>query len=689
MPQHIMGLVTTIGGVVGVLIVGIFAFIKVCFIKVKQGKALVRTGMGKPKVAFSGMLVLPIIHVKEMMDISVKRVVIERMGTDGLICRDNLRADIKVAFFVGVNNTQEDVLKVAQSLGVAKGSEVQALVEFFDAKFSDALKTVGKRFDFVDLYNSRDQFKADILKEIGTDLNGYFLDDAAIDYLEQTDINNLNAMNILDAEGIKKITDLTAEQKVLANDIRNEEEKTITRQNVEAREAILEMERQLAETEEKQKREVETAKAREEAETKKVQEEERLKSERARIITEEELAIATENKDRQIIVAAKNKERTDAVETERVEKDRLLEVTERQRAVELADIEKDKAIEEEKKNFQHIVKERVIVEKTVVVEEEKIKDTKEWAEAERLKKVAVIDAEKKAEEKLITDVKAAEAEKQAMERKAAELLIQAQGEKEVMEQKAQEKIIAANAEKEASVQQSEAMKKLAEGKIAETAASGMAEVQVMEARANAVELEGKAEALVINEKGSAEASVMQKKFNAEAIGINEKAEAMKLFNEAGKEHEEFKLKLDKELQVEIAEIDMQKDLAMSQAAVLKEGLTQANIDIVGGETTFFEQIAGAITKGKSVDRMVNNSETLTDVKETFFNGDPAYFKEKLQNFVDQFAISSEDVKNLSLSALINRMMSQADDSKTKSTLSTILSGVEKLGLGNTKGGTWL
>lgn len=240
-----------------------------------------------------------------------------------------------------------------------------------------------------------------------------------------------------------------------------------------------------------------------------------------------------------------------------------------------------------------------------------------------------------------------------------------------MEQRAQETIITANAEKEASVQRSDAMKTLAEGKIAETAAEGMAEVQVLEARATAIEKEG-----------TAEANVMQKKYTAEAQGINEKAESMKLFNDAGKEHEEFKLKLDKELQIELAEIDMQKDLAMSQASVIREGLSSANIDIVGGESTFFDQIAGAITKGKSVDRMVDNSETLTDIKETFFNGDPAYFKEKLAGFVDQFAISSEDVKNLSISALIHKMMSKAEDSQSQSTLNTILAGVEKLGLGN-------
>ena len=87
-----------IGG--AVLIFGVFAMIARFYRKVPQGKVLVRNGMGGSKVSFSGMLVLPILHKIEIMDISVKRVEIERTEKDGLVCMDNLRADIKVAFFV-------------------------------------------------------------------------------------------------------------------------------------------------------------------------------------------------------------------------------------------------------------------------------------------------------------------------------------------------------------------------------------------------------------------------------------------------------------------------------------------------------------------------------------------------------------------------------------------------------------
>ncbi len=125
-----------VAGVALLVVVGLLVIIIKCYRKVLQGQALIRNGMGGTKVCFSGMIVIPILHKCEYMDISVKRIEIDRRALQGLICKDNLRADIVVAFFVRVNNTVEDVIKVAQSLGCERASDRQALIELFDAKFS-------------------------------------------------------------------------------------------------------------------------------------------------------------------------------------------------------------------------------------------------------------------------------------------------------------------------------------------------------------------------------------------------------------------------------------------------------------------------------------------------------------------------------------------------------------------------
>ena len=636
----------------GIFIIGggIAALMIKCLRKVEQGSAIIRNGMGGTKVSFDRNVVIPILHIVESMDISVKRIEIDRSGEDGLICKDNIRADIKVAFFVRVNKETEDVKRVAQFLGCARASDEIALRTVFEPKFSEALKTVGKQFDFVELYNSREEFREQILRIIGTDLNGYVLDDAAIDYLEQTDLEKLNPNNVLDAEGIKKITDLTAKEVTLANQITREKEMTLKKQDVEAREAILALERQQVDAEEKQEREIAEITARQEAEASVVQQEERQRSELARIGADEEIAIAEENRLRAVIVAAKSKERTDAVETERVERERGLEVAERERVVTLADIEKEKAIEVEKKNIQDVIKERVMVERTVVEEEEKIKDTREFAAAERKKQVAVTAAEEIAQQQLVKEVKKADAEKQAADLQAQTI------------------VVTAEANRLSAEKQTDAKKMLAEAMQAEVAATGLAEAQVTLEKAVALEKEG-----------TAEAKVIELKFEADAKGITQKAEAMKLFDGVGKEHEEFKLRLHKEKDVEIAGIDAQRQIAEAQAQMVAESLRSANIDIVGGDSKFFDSIVNSITAGKQVDRIVDNSEVLTDVKETFFTGDPAQFKAEINRYIDMFGVTSEDVKNLSVAALIGQMMGLTNDKEVLGKLQEMMGAANRTG----------
>lgn len=663
------------------------AIIAMFYRKIPQGQALVKTGFGGTAVAFDkGMYVIPVLHKLEIMDISVKKIEIDRLQNDGLICKDNMRADIKVAFFVRVNKSRDAIIEVAQTIGCERASHISTLNDLFEAKFSEALKTVGKKFDFIELYDSRAEFRDEIIKEIGRDLNGYTLEDCAIDYLEQTPISFLKSDNILDAEGIKKITELTAIQNIKSNLIRRDEEKIIRKQDVEAREAILELDKQLAEKEEQQKREIANIKSREEATTSKVADEERLKSESARIITDEKVAVAEENKDRQIIVAQKNKERTLAVETERVEKDRMLEATERERIVTLAQIEKEKVVEVEKKNIQDVIRDRVALEKNVVEEKEKIKDLEAFKDADRQKQVAITLAEKEAEETLIMKIKLAEAEKEAAKQRSEQILIEAQ------------------ANKEASVKEADARKTIAEARAKEEAAIGISEAQVMHAKAEAHERQGIVDATIVEKmalaeaigisakaeanklEGLAEADVIREKASAEASGIEEKAEAMKKLDGVGKDHEEFKLKLDKEKEIELAEINIQKEIADAQATVLSEALKAANIDIVGGESMFFDQIVGQITRAKGIDRLVKHSSNIKDVKDAILGSSDVKgnLLEKIREFATNYGISSEDIKNLTISKLLLDLQQKSSSTDEQNTFMNLFNLASSLGLSDKK-----
>ncbi|GGR14775.1 hypothetical protein GCM10010497_16270 [Streptomyces cinereoruber] len=652
----------TMGIGVLVAVVLLFALVLVfvvsrLFRKVEQGKALIVSKMRKVDVTFTGQVVLPVLHKAEVMDISVKTIEISRTGRDGLICRDNIRADIRISFFVRVNKTVEDVIRVAQAIGTARASDKDTLQELFNAKFSEALKTVGKQLDFTDLYTKREELRFRIIEIIGIDLNGYSLEDAAIDYLEQTPLAQLDPGNILDAQGIRKITELTAAENVRTNEFRQHEQKEITRQNVDAREAILELERRQADAEIKQKREIDTVRAREEAETARVVEEERLRAQSAFLKTEEQLGIQRENQAREVAVAQKNRERVIAVENERIEKDRLLEVIARDRETELTRISAEKEVEAERRDIAEVIRERVAVDRTVAEQEESIKRLRAVEEAERNRQAVVIAAEAEAQEKLVKDIKAAEAAEQAAVHRAAEELTLAEARNKAADMDARAKM------------------RLAEGIQAEAAAEGLAAVQVRDKEADVIEKAGRAEAGATEarlraeaagarekalaeaegarEKALAEATAIGEKLKAEAAGLTEKAAAMAALDEASRTHEEFRLRLEAEKDVRLAGLDVQRQVAEAQATVLATGLENADINIVGGESVFLDRLVQSVSLGKSVDGFVGHSQTAQALAGPWLDGSQP-FTEDLTNVLG--SLSSSDVRDLSVSALLAKLM---------------------------------
>ncbi|MFC7928344.1 flotillin family protein [Streptomyces cinereoruber] len=652
----------TMGIGVLVAVVLLFALVLVfvvsrLFRKVEQGKALIVSKMRKVDVTFTGQVVLPVLHKAEVMDISVKTIEISRTGRDGLICRDNIRADIRISFFVRVNKTVEDVIRVAQAIGTARASDKDTLQELFNAKFSEALKTVGKQLDFTDLYTKREELRFRIIEIIGIDLNGYSLEDAAIDYLEQTPLTQLDPGNILDAQGIRKITELTAAENVRTNEFRQHEQKEITRQNVDAREAILELERRQADAEIKQKREIDTVRAREEAETARVVEEERLRAQSAFLKTEEQLGIQRENQAREVAVAQKNRERVIAVENERIEKDRLLEVIARDRETELTRISAEKEVEAERREIAEVIRERVAVDRTVAEQEESIKRLRAVEEAERNRQAVVIAAEAEAQEKLVKDIKAAEAAEQAAVHRAAEELTLAEARNKAADMDARAKM------------------RLAEGIQAEAAAEGLAAVQVRDKEADVIEKAGRAEAGATEarlraeaagarekalaeaegarEKALAEATAIGEKLKAEAAGLTEKAAAMAALDEASRTHEEYRLRLEAEKDIRLAGLDVQRQVAEAQATVLATGLENADINIVGGESVFLDRLVQSVSLGKSVDGFVGHSQTAQALAGPWLDGSQP-FTEDLTNVLG--SLSSSDVRDLSVSALLAKLM---------------------------------
>jgi hypothetical protein len=186
----------------------------------------------------------------------------------------------------------------------------------------------------------------------------------------------------------------------------------------------------------------------------------------------------------------------------------------------------------------------------------------------------------------------------------------------------------------------------------------------------------------------AEAAVLEQKLRSEAEGIKEKAAAMKQLDGVGKEHEEFKLNLDKQKEVELAQINIQKDIAAAQATVIARALESAKIDIVGGEPVFFDKIIGAISNAKVVDQYADKSAIINTVKEQLLssaNGETVL--DKLRGLIAGSSIKSEDVKNLTVSALLMKLIKSAKSEDDQSMLSELLSMAKRFGIDNTNAGS--
>ncbi len=714
MPQEMAIMVVVIGGV---LLLGILLLIARTWRQVDQGRAMIVNKMGsEPKVTFTGAIVLPIVNKAEVMDLSVKTIDVARRGKDGLICADNIRADIKVTFFVRVNKTTDDVLRVAQSIGCVRASQQTTLEELFAAKFSEALKTVGKKMEFEQLYTQRDIFKDQIIQVIGKDLNGYVLDDAAIDYLEQTPIEILDPNNVLDALGIRKITEITTGANIQTNELKQRERMELGKSNLTSQEAIYRFEQQQSEAEAKKNKEIAIANAREENEANRfrLEEEKRTHVERQR--AEEAIQMAEQAKLRAVQVSEQGRIREVAIEKVRVQKAHDLEEVGRTKEVSLTQIEMNKSLETEKRAIADIIRARVAVDKTVAVEEEAIKDLRTDSEAKRHKHVTIVHAEAAAQELFIKDIKRAEAEQQVATSHAKKQLILAEASMEASDKEARAAIRRSEGTQAEAAAQGLANVRVKEADAIATEKVGMAEARVRdaqilvtdkegtviaenvrrkamaeatgrEAEAAAIEKTGIAEAVGIREKllaevtaKEAEAGAIEKRMLAEARGLAEKANALKALDGNAREHEEFRLRLANEREIAIEQIHARVQMTEQQAKIMAEAMGKADIKIIGGDGQFFDRFVKAVALGNSIDGVVESSEVVKRALGDRLNGNG---HGKLLDDVREMARAAATDKNATLSSLLGNLMMKADDS-TKTKLKTLLEQARQLGVHDDK-----
>jgi uncharacterized membrane protein YqiK len=406
------GLLTTLTGVIITAITNVYR-------KTSADQAFVRTGMGGPKVIMDGgTFVLPVVHRVLEVNLRTMKLAVNPRGRNALITRDNLRSDVLAQFYIRVQADHGHILNAARSLGEnsVNAENVEALVS---EKLVSALRAIASQMDLFEIHTKRDEFAERVKDHVKSDLeaNGLLLESVTISELDQTDPSELSDDNVFDAQGKKKITEITTAAIVERNRLDRDAERMKREKDVQTRQQVLELERQQAEAEANQATEIAIVRANKERESQEAQIKQNQAVETAKIIQDR-------------AIQAASIERDQSLKTAGVERDQAVQVAERQKEIAVAQQEAQRAIAEQGALQAKAERERAAQEVTTV---EQLAQADREAQKQVIGAKATIEQEKirrqtEAEVSAYSQVKQAEGEREAAAKQAEAKLQIAQAE---------------------------------------------------------------------------------------------------------------------------------------------------------------------------------------------------------------------------------------------------------------------
>lgn len=142
-----------------------------------------------------------------------------------------MKAEVKAIFYIRVDNNEQAIINVLQSVGNQRIESQRALEHIFVDKFSESMQTIAHHFYQDEIALRIEEFKHHLFNIIGTDLNGFILDDIAIEYINP--LKNSGETTTTDA--YRKYEEQLSEIKKTAqkteNELHNEKEKHRKTQN--------------------------------------------------------------------------------------------------------------------------------------------------------------------------------------------------------------------------------------------------------------------------------------------------------------------------------------------------------------------------------------------------------------------------------------------------------------------------
>lgn len=397
-------------GIIVTLIVlflaSVWAYTRV-YVITPNNEAFVRTGgvirKKKTVILNGGCIVLPGFHELTRVPLREISIDVERTGNLAVRTQDYLRANMRVTFYVCINANEEDVLVAAARLSKQGRISEADIKEALEKRADDAIRAAAKRKSIAEIDSDKLGFADEVLNLIQQDLKkvGLTLNNIAISEIEESDTYDEN--NFFDAQGVRLRTEtiqksikqkLDVELTVLKEkrELELNTKVEIEEQELAAEQKSLKLAKAKEEAKLNQAKEIEFLKAQQAQEIQASQDQELAKIERNRILQEkaveeekiqQKLSIQQNQIAADISLEAQNK----ALKIAMAEAEEEAKIAQQQAAIAIANKEK----------------ERLAAEAERTQAEEAVATAKAVEQANREQRLAIIDAEKEANQKRIAD----------------------------------------------------------------------------------------------------------------------------------------------------------------------------------------------------------------------------------------------------------------------------------------------
>lgn len=585
---------------------------------------------GKIAVAKTGGFVWPIINTSQKFSIhrrvidvysgseknSVRDDQVVKIGS-GIHCKDNIRADLQVSFYLKVSQIES----IAESFNYIQLTNQKAFSDFFVSKLSEALKTAAREYEFVDLMDHRDQFRKSVIDVLNEDLYGFILDDVTIRSIEQTPITELDDHNILDIQGKEKVTNITANKLANITQIEEDALTATTERQVKGQQSRLQLNKNLEEEKARTQRQVDVIKFEEKTATIESQEKERLRQEEARIKTEQGISIVQENSDRDIQVTKVQNEKVVGIEQQNVTKEIRLAEIETVTKAKQKELDNEVILEEGNKKVAEVRAQRVGIEKSIAQQEEETLDIRANKTADREKSVLLTKATAEAE---------AESKK---------VIVRATTEKEKAVLNSETVNINAEADLGRSKKEAEATIVISDARRAELAAEGLAQAEVKMKNAEADKIVGETNAENTRKLGMAETEVTAKRY-----------EVMNQLPETVREHEINLKNIDVNKEISLRNLEKDEVVEVARAESISKMYGGADIQIIG-DGSILESMQNAVRKGASLDKTIDSSKLLSKTAEPYIKGE-RILADDVAAIAKELNISDSNIMSLTLMELM-------------------------------------